>query len=91
VVSHTPFLQATTHAVTVSVCVPFGVKTTQPDAFGADSVPIVDGIAGHALYVVTPGPAGRSSAVAQIGGVGHVGHAGVTSLVSGTGGGKITI
>jgi hypothetical protein len=38
-----------------------------------------------------PGPAGKSSAVAHTGGVGHVGQAGRIVLVSGTGGGSITM
>jgi hypothetical protein len=49
VVSHTPFLHATTHVFTVVVCEPFGVNTTQPDAFGPVNVPIVEGTNGQAV------------------------------------------
>ena len=75
----------------MSVCVPFGVYTTQPDPSGPVIVPIVDGNAAHAVYVVEPAPIGKSSAVAQIGGVGHVGQDGLTVNVSGTGGGNRTM
>jgi hypothetical protein len=49
VVSHTPFLHATMHVVTVSVCIPFGVNTMQPLVLTALILPMVVGTKPHVL------------------------------------------